>query len=80
MFLKERARARAHADGTSRRRDARTARLRASRSVRRAIRKIRVVAKFRVAPFRKTRILLNAGKFEQERRKAEARFITEFFS
>ena len=79
MFLGERARARAPAGGTSRPRKARTARLRARRSVRRAIRKIRVVAKFRSAPFRKTRILLNAGKFEQERRKAEVRFIEEFF-
>lgn len=80
MFLEERARARAPAGGTSRPRKARTARFRASRSSRRAIRKIRVVAKFRYAPFRKTRILLNAGKFEQGRRKAEIRFIREFFS
>lgn len=79
MFLGERARARAPADGTPRRRDARTARFRVWRGSRRAIRKIRVVAKFRSAPFRKTRILLNAGKFEQERRKAKIRFIREFF-
>ena len=79
MFLKERARACALANGTSRRCVAQTARLRPGRGIRRAIRKIRVVAKFRYAPFRKTRILLNAGKFEQERRKAEIRFIREFF-
>lgn len=79
MFLEERARARAPAGGTSRPRKARTARFRSWRGSRRAIRKIRVVAKFRYAPFRKTRILLNAGKIEQERRKAETRFIREFF-
>ena len=79
MFLEERARARAPAGGASRPRKARTARFRASRSSRRAFRKIRVVAKFRSAPFRKTRILLNAGKFERERQKAKTRFIAEFF-
>ena len=78
MFL-ERARACAPAGGTSRPRKAHPARLRASRSSRRAFRKIRVVAKFRSAPFRKTRILLNADEFEQKRRKAVARFIEEFF-
>lgn len=79
MFLGERARARAPADGTPRPRVARTARLRVSRGSRRAFRKIRVVAKFRFAPFRKTDILLNAGKFERERRKAKLRFIEQFF-
>ncbi len=79
MFLGQRARARAPADGTPRRRDARTARFRVWRGSRRAFRKIRVVAKFRSAPFRKTDILLNADKFVRERRKAQARFIAEFF-
>lgn len=79
MFLGERARARALADGTPRPRVARPARLRASRVPRRAFRKIRVVAKFRSAPFRKTDILLNADKFVRERRKAKSRFIEQFF-